>query len=55
LEIINFFSSGAAVYGTPVTVLIPENEPVKPLNLYGQSKAFIESILNNLSSSDGLT
>ncbi|SNR92016.1 UDP-glucose 4-epimerase GalE [Desulfurobacterium atlanticum] len=48
------FSSTAAVYGNPVTVPIPETEPIKPINPYGQSKACVEKILNDLSTFKGL-
>lgn len=41
------FSSTAAVYGNPVKVPITENEAIKPINPYGQSKAFIERILED--------
>jgi len=43
------FSSTAAVYGNPQTVPIPETEPIKPINPYGQSKAFVEKILKDIS------
>ena len=43
------FSSTAAVYGDPKTVPITEDEPVKPINPYGESKAFIETVLRDLS------
>ncbi len=43
------FSSSAAVYGSPEKVPVPEGESIKPINPYGQSKAFIEKILNDLS------
>ena len=45
------FSSSAAVYGIPGTIPIPESEPVKPINPYGQSKAIVETMLRDLSSS----
>ena len=48
------FSSTAAVYGNPKTIPIPESEPVKPINPYGQSKAFIEKILQDYSKAFGL-
>lgn len=48
------FSSTAAVYGNPQVVPIPETESLKPINPYGQSKAFVEKILEDFSSSYGL-
>ncbi|MFA5204700.1 MAG: UDP-glucose 4-epimerase GalE [Lentisphaeria bacterium] len=39
------FSSTAAVYGMPATVPIPESEPTKPINAYGESKLIFEKIL----------
>ena len=39
------FSSTAAVYGMPATVPIPETEPAKPINAYGESKLIFENIL----------
>ncbi len=43
------FSSTAAVYGNPEKVPIPETEKIKPINPYGQSKAFVEKILEDTS------
>jgi UDP-glucose 4-epimerase len=48
------FSSSAAVYGTPERTPIPEEEPIKPINPYGQSKAIVERVLNDLSRAKGL-
>ncbi len=48
------FSSTAAVYGNPVSVPISESESIKPINPYGQSKAFVERILEDFSKSYGL-
>ena len=48
------FSSTAAVYGNPVSVPISESESIKPINPYGQSKAFVEKILEDFSRSYGL-
>jgi len=39
------FSSTAAVYGMPAAVPIPESEPTKPINAYGESKLIFEKIL----------
>ncbi len=43
------FSSTAAVYGNPVNVPITEDEAVSPINPYGHSKAFIETVLRDVS------
>jgi UDP-glucose 4-epimerase len=43
------FSSSAAVYGSPEKVPITENDKINPINPYGQSKAFIEKVLDDLS------
>jgi UDP-glucose 4-epimerase len=48
------FSSTAAVYGNPKNIPIKEDEPIKPINPYGQSKAFVEKILEDFSQSYGL-
>ena len=40
------FSSTAAVYGMPQIVPIPESEPTKPVNAYGESKLIFERILD---------
>jgi UDP-arabinose 4-epimerase len=39
------FSSTAAVYGDPVTVPIPEDHRLLPVNPYGESKLFVERTL----------
>ncbi|MBW8076985.1 MAG: UDP-glucose 4-epimerase GalE, partial [Gallionella sp.] len=39
------FSSTCAVYGTPATVPVGEDAPVKPESPYGESKALVERIL----------
>ena len=39
------FSSTAAVYGEPLTVPIPEDHRLLPLNPYGESKLFVERTL----------
>lgn len=39
------FSSSAAVYGAPVTVPIPEDHPLAPVNPYGATKAEAEARL----------
>jgi UDP-glucose 4-epimerase len=48
------FSSSAAVYGKPEKAPIRETEAVKPINPYGWSKAFVETVLEDLSRSSGL-
>lgn len=42
------FSSSAAVYGTPGKTPIAEDAELKPINPYGQGKAMIERILQDL-------
>ncbi len=46
------FSSSATVYGDPVTVPITEDAPLAPASPYGQTKAMIERILNDLHRAD---
>jgi UDP-glucose 4-epimerase len=41
------FSSTAAVYGTPESMPIRENAPIRPINPYGQAKAFVEKVLED--------
>jgi len=41
------FSSSACVYGTPKSLPISENSPIKPDNPYGASKASIEAFLQS--------
>ncbi len=43
------FSSTAAVYGNPDRVPIAEESPIQPINPYGRSKMFIESVLQDVS------
>jgi UDP-glucose 4-epimerase len=43
------FSSTAAVYGNPVSAPITEDDAVSPINPYGHSKSFIETVLHDLS------
>lgn len=43
------FSSSATVYGTPETVPIKEDAPLRPESPYGRSKWMAEKILNDLS------
>ena len=48
------FSSTAAVYGIPEKVPVKEDAPLKPINPYGQSKAFVEKMLEDFSKAYGL-
>jgi UDP-glucose-4-epimerase GalE len=48
------FSSSAAVYGTPDSVPIAEEAPIRPINPYGLSKAFIEQALAVTSQASGM-
>lgn len=48
------FSSSAAVYGVPLQVPIPENHPLNPVNPYGQTKVFVEKILEDFQRAYGL-
>src|SRR5262249_29565427 len=48
------FSSTAAVYGNPVKTPIPEDAPFAPVSPYGESKATVERILNQLDTCRGL-
>jgi UDP-glucose 4-epimerase len=40
------FSSTAAAYGIPKKVPIPEDEPIAPINPYGETKVMVETILD---------
>ena len=42
------FSSSATIYGLTENKIIDENETIKPINPYGNSKATVETILNDL-------
>jgi UDP-glucose 4-epimerase len=46
------FSSSSTVYGNPTKVPVKENFSVSAINPYGQTKLFIEQILNDLYASD---
>lgn len=48
------FSSSAAVYGVPHETPITEAHPLKPYNPYGQSKFFVEEILQEYDRAYGL-
>lgn len=39
------FSSSAGVYGEPQQLPIPEDHPINPVNVYGESKALVERML----------
>jgi UDP-glucose 4-epimerase len=39
------FSSSAAVYGEPMSIPITEDQPVRPVNPYGETKAAVERLL----------
>ena len=46
------FSSSATLYGMPEQVPILETAPIRPINPYGQSKAAVEQLLDDLSASE---
>ena len=48
------FSSTAATYGNPKYVPIDENHPQEPINTYGQTKLFIEKIMDDYDKAYGL-
>ncbi|MBA7496303.1 UDP-glucose 4-epimerase [subsurface metagenome] len=48
------FSSSAAVYGIPKKVPIAESHPLNPINPYGQTKFFVEKILQDYDKAYGL-
>lgn len=48
------FSSSAAVYGIPRKIPIPEDHPLDPFNPYGQTKFFVERILQDYDRAYGL-
>jgi UDP-glucose 4-epimerase len=48
------FSSSAAVYGEPEAVPITEDQPIRPVNPYGESKAAIERLLPWYEKANGL-
>jgi UDP-glucose 4-epimerase len=47
------FSSSATVYGMPTCLPLDENQPLRPTNPYGRTKAFIEQMLKDLYDSEG--
>jgi UDP-glucose 4-epimerase len=48
------FSSTAALYGNPVNIPIPETDPLRPTNAYGESKLLVERMLEWLHRIHGL-
>lgn len=48
------FSSTAAVYGTPERVPIPEDHPLRPDSVYGDSKLMVERILDWFAQAHGI-
>jgi len=48
------FSSTAAVYGIPEKIPVDESQPLKPINPYGQSKVFVELMLQDIAKAHGL-
>ena len=49
------FSSTCATYGIPARIPIREDEPVRPVNPYGESKLFVERALHWYGRAYGLT
>jgi UDP-glucose-4-epimerase GalE len=48
------FSSSAAVYGIPEEIPIPESHSLNPINPYGQTKLFVERILQDYEKAYGI-
>lgn len=48
------FSSTAATYGNPIYLSIDENHPQNPINTYGNTKLFIEKIMDDYDKAYGL-
>ncbi len=48
------FSSSAGVYGQPERMPIPETQPMAPLNVYGETKGWFETILRHCDRAHGL-
>lgn len=49
------FSSTAGVYGTPESLPVEEDHPIKPLNPYSESKRQVESIIQWYAQAHGIT
>jgi UDP-arabinose 4-epimerase len=48
------FSSSCAVYGTPLSLPIFEDAPLRPINPYGRSKMIVEHMLQDFAAAYGL-
>ena len=48
------FSSTAALYGVPKSIPISEDNELKPINPYGESKLMVENLLKDESDFSGL-
>ncbi|MEX0732994.1 MAG: UDP-glucose 4-epimerase GalE [Aquisalimonadaceae bacterium] len=48
------FSSTAAIFGEPLTDLIDEDHPKRPINPYGRSKLMVETLLEDCDAAFGL-
>ena len=48
------FSSSAAVYGLPKKIPLTESHPLNPINPYGQTKLFVEKILQDYERAYGM-
>jgi UDP-glucose-4-epimerase GalE len=48
------FSSSCAIYGTPAVTPISEGHPMQPVNPYGESKLFVERVLDWYGAAYGL-
>ena len=48
------FSSSAAVYGEPLTTPITEEQPLRPINPYGDTKRAFEGMLNSYTRAYGM-
>ena len=47
------FSSSATVYGEPKQLPLTEDHPLRPINVYGHTKAIVEQILADQAAADG--
>ncbi|MEO0983697.1 MAG: UDP-glucose 4-epimerase GalE [Pseudomonadota bacterium] len=48
------FSSTCAIYGDPLKLPLTEDEPPKPVSVYGRSKLMVETMLEDISRAHGL-